>query len=39
MTPEQYQAFYPQWQEFAKFRDPLLNSSFWKRVTGDDSTL
>ncbi|MDR3744598.1 MAG: FAD-binding oxidoreductase [Acidobacteriaceae bacterium] len=39
MTPEQYQAFYPQWQDFARFRDPLLNSSFWKRVTGDDSTL
>jgi FAD/FMN-containing dehydrogenase len=39
MTPEQFQTFYPQWQQFARFRDPLLTSSFWERVTGDRSTL
>jgi FAD/FMN-containing dehydrogenase len=35
MTPEQFQTFYPQWREFARFRDPLLTSSFWERVTGE----
>jgi FAD/FMN-containing dehydrogenase len=39
MTPDQFQTFYPQWQQFARFRDPLLTSSFWERVTGDRSTL
>jgi FAD/FMN-containing dehydrogenase len=39
MTSEQFQTFYPQWQQFARFRDPLLTSSFWERVTGDRSTL
>ena len=33
MTASQFQAFYPQWQQFAKFRDPMLTSSFWERVT------
>jgi len=35
MTAEQFQTFYPQWQQFAHYRDPLLTSSFWERVTGD----
>jgi FAD/FMN-containing dehydrogenase len=35
MTAVQFQTFYPQWQQFARFRDPLLTSSFWERVTGD----
>jgi hypothetical protein len=39
MTPAQFQAFYPQWQQFAQYRDPRLNSSFWERVTGGGSTL
>jgi hypothetical protein len=33
MTPTQFQTFYPDWQRFARFRDPLLTSSFWERVT------
>jgi FAD/FMN-containing dehydrogenase len=37
MTAAQFQAFYPQWQRFARYRDPLLTSSFWERVTGDTS--
>ena len=37
MTARQFQAFYPQWQQFARYRDPLLTSSFWERVTGDTS--
>ena len=33
MTAPQFQAFYPQWQQLASFRDPLITSSFWERVT------
>jgi FAD/FMN-containing dehydrogenase len=33
MTAAQFQTFYPQWQRLARFRDPLLTSSFWERVT------
>ena len=35
MTPAQFQTFYPQWEQFARFRDPAITSSFWERVTGD----
>jgi FAD/FMN-containing dehydrogenase len=34
MTAEQFQAFYPQWQEFARYIDPGFDSAFWRRVTG-----
>ena len=34
MTAAQYQASYPQWQDFAKFIDPAFDSAFWQRVTG-----
>ncbi|HEX3967807.1 MAG TPA: FAD-binding oxidoreductase [Edaphobacter sp.] len=33
MTASQFQSFYPQWEQFARFRDPMLTSSFWERVT------
>ena len=39
MTPEQFQTFYPQWEQFARYRDPMFTSSFWERVTGDSPTL
>jgi len=39
MTPDQFQTFYPQWQEFARFRDPMITSSFWERVTGETPNL
>jgi FAD/FMN-containing dehydrogenase len=35
MTAPQFQSFYPQWEQFARYRDPMLTSSFWERVTGD----
>jgi FAD/FMN-containing dehydrogenase len=35
MTAAQFQSFYPQWKQFARYRDPLLTSSFWERVTLD----
>ncbi len=39
MTAAQFQAFYPQWEQFSRYRDPQLTSSFWERVTGDRPTL
>ena len=33
MTAAQFQTSYPQWERLARFRDPLLTSSFWERVT------
>jgi FAD/FMN-containing dehydrogenase len=35
MTAAQFQAFYPQWQRFAAYRDPAFSSSFWERVTAN----
>jgi hypothetical protein len=35
MTAAQFQAFYPQWQQFARYKDPAFSSSFWERVTND----
>ncbi len=34
MTSAQFQAFYPQWERFARYKDPALTSSFWERVIG-----
>ena len=39
MTAAQFQTFYPQWEQLARFRDPVLTSSFWERVTGDKPAL
>ena len=38
MTPAQFQTFYPNWQQFARFKDPILTSSFWERVTANTPT-
>ncbi len=38
MTPAQFRAFYPQWEKFARYKDPGLTSSFWERVTGQEPT-
>lgn len=35
MTGPQFRAFYPQWRQFAEYRDPAFTSSFWERVTID----
>lgn len=35
MTASQFQSFYPQWEQFARYRDPMLTSSFWERVTSN----
>jgi FAD/FMN-containing dehydrogenase len=39
MTPDQFRAFYPNWQTFARYRDPAFTSSYWERVTGDTNPL
>jgi FAD/FMN-containing dehydrogenase len=39
MTAAQFQTFYPQWEQLARFRDPVITSSFWERVTGDRPVL
>jgi FAD/FMN-containing dehydrogenase len=39
MTAVQFQTFYPQWTQLARFRDPAITSSFWERVTGDTPAL
>jgi FAD/FMN-containing dehydrogenase len=36
MTAEQFKAFYPQWEKFARYKDPAITSSFWERVTGQE---
>ena len=30
-----YQQMFPEWQDFLKFKDPIMSSSFWRRVVGD----
>ena len=34
MSAAAFQAYFPAWQEFAKYVDPNFSSSFWRRVTG-----
>jgi FAD/FMN-containing dehydrogenase len=36
MTPDQFKTFYPQWERFARYKDPAITSSFWERVTGQE---
>lgn len=33
MPPSVFAASFPRWQEFEKYIDPALSSSFWRRVT------
>lgn len=35
MSPESFRAFFPEWEELARFVDPRFSSSFWRRVTSD----
>lgn len=34
MSPESFDAYYPEWREFSRYVDPRFSSSFWRRVTG-----
>ena len=33
LSAHHFQAYYPQWNELAKYIDPRFSSSFWRRVT------
>lgn len=33
MSAASFQAYYPEWREFARWIDPAFSSSFWRRVT------
>ncbi len=33
MSAESFQAYYPQWEAFVPYIDPLFSSSFWRRVS------
>ncbi len=33
MSAASFRAFFPQWQDFARYVDPCFSSSFWRRVT------
>jgi len=33
MSAASFQAYFPQWKDFAKHVDPKFSSSFWRRVT------
>lgn len=33
MSPEHFRQYFPAWDEFNRFIDPGLSSSFWRRVT------
>jgi hypothetical protein len=33
MSPQSFQAYFPEWREFSRFVDPGFSSSFWRRVT------
>lgn len=34
MSPETFEASFPDWQALLPFKDPRFSSSFWRRVTG-----
>jgi hypothetical protein len=36
MTSEQFKTFYPQWENFSRYKDPAITSSFWERVMGQE---
>lgn len=36
MSAEDFQAFYPHWQEFSRSIDPQFSSSLWRRVTNSN---
>ena len=34
MSAESFDHYYPRWRELLPYTDPILSSSFWRRVTG-----
>ncbi|MBA2395327.1 MAG: FAD-binding oxidoreductase [Ktedonobacteraceae bacterium] len=37
MSPESFQTYFPEWEAFTRYIDPKFSSSFWRRVTSDDT--
>jgi FAD/FMN-containing dehydrogenase len=37
MDSRAFEASFPAWREFERYRDPVLSSTFWRRVTGGAS--
>ena len=35
MSASDFKAYYPQWENFAKYIDPKFSSSMWRRLTGE----
>jgi FAD/FMN-containing dehydrogenase len=35
MDPETFETSFPHWREFRSYIDPVMSSSFWRRVTGN----
>ena len=36
MSAQDFQAYFPRWEEFLTYKDPKFSSGFWRRVTNDD---
>lgn len=36
MSPQHFEAYYPNWRDFSRWIDPRFSSSFWRRVTATD---
>jgi hypothetical protein len=34
MSPQMFEASFPNWRAFSQYVDPKFSSSFWRRVTG-----
>jgi FAD/FMN-containing dehydrogenase len=39
MKALQFQAFYPQWHDFARYIDPAFSSNFWRRVSSGGAAI
>lgn len=37
MAGRDFQNFFPRWKEFAKYQDPRFSSSFWRRVSKEET--
>lgn len=39
MSAAAFQASFPRWKDFERFKDPKISSDLWDRVTGDNSSM
>jgi FAD/FMN-containing dehydrogenase len=37
MSPENFRSYFPRWKELEAYRDSAFSSSFWRRVSGEQS--